>query len=85
MKKKEMLKLLDNASEMGSSKTWLLITWNKNGHITPVEINAAVIGAGETTRVISLCDITERKKTEETLRKVSKSIVNCMRVLTKLS
>ena len=42
---------------------------DKNGHTTPIEINAAVIRAGETTRVISLCrDISERKKVEETLK-----------------
>ena len=39
-----------------------------NGQVTPVEINAAVIGAGEATRIVSLCrDITERKKIEDAL------------------
>jgi PAS domain S-box-containing protein len=42
---------------------------DKNGHITPVEINAAVVGGGGTARIISLCrDITERKNMEKQLQ-----------------
>jgi diguanylate cyclase (GGDEF)-like protein/PAS domain S-box-containing protein len=33
-----------------------------NGRITPIEVNATVVGSGESLRIISLCrDITERK------------------------
>jgi PAS domain S-box-containing protein len=40
-----------------------------DGRITPIEINATVQGDGKSQRIITLCrDITERKKTEETLR-----------------
>lgn len=43
---------------------------DRTGRITPIEINATVIGSGELLRIISLCrDITERKKVEEELRK----------------
>jgi PAS domain S-box-containing protein len=40
-----------------------------SSHITPIEINATVVGCGETLRIISLCrDITERKRAEADLR-----------------
>jgi diguanylate cyclase (GGDEF)-like protein/PAS domain S-box-containing protein len=36
---------------------------DSNGRITPVEVNATVVGSGESLRIISLCrDITERKE-----------------------
>ncbi len=40
------------------------------GRITPVEINATVLGMGESKQIVALCrDITERKHTEAELRK----------------
>jgi len=42
---------------------------NKDGKITPIEINATVIETQEGRRILSLCrDITERKSMEEALR-----------------
>ena len=42
---------------------------NKNGQITPVEINATVVRKGETVSILTLCrDITERRRAEEALR-----------------
>ncbi len=39
------------------------------GHITPVEINATVVGCGDDARILSVCrDITERKRMEQQLR-----------------
>ncbi|MEI6512555.1 MAG: PAS domain S-box protein [bacterium] len=39
-----------------------------DGQITPIEINATVVGAGADLRIISLCrDITERKQAEKAL------------------
>jgi PAS domain S-box-containing protein len=41
---------------------------DRDGGITPVEINAAVVGTGNTTRILSLCrDISERKRAEQVL------------------
>ena len=38
-------------------------------HVTPIEINAKIIGAGDSIRILSLCrDITERKQAEGALR-----------------
>jgi PAS domain S-box-containing protein len=42
---------------------------NRSGQITPIEINATVLGSGDSARILSLCrDITERKRAEELLR-----------------
>jgi PAS domain S-box-containing protein len=41
---------------------------NRQGQITPIEINATVVGRGENMRILSLCrDITERKRAEAAL------------------
>ena len=42
---------------------------NRKQQITPIEINATVVGKGEGTKILSLCrDITERRHAEEALR-----------------
>jgi len=42
---------------------------NRSGQIIPIEINATVLGSGDSARIVSLCrDITERRKAEEALR-----------------
>jgi len=42
---------------------------DRNGQITPIEINATVIGSGNSLHIISLCrDISERKKAGEALQ-----------------
>jgi diguanylate cyclase (GGDEF)-like protein/PAS domain S-box-containing protein len=42
---------------------------NRNGQITPIEINASVIGSGDSAKIFALChDITERKQAEEKIR-----------------
>jgi PAS domain S-box-containing protein len=42
-----------------------------NGRITPVEVNAAIVEANESIRIVSLCrDITERKVAEEAQAKL---------------
>ena len=41
---------------------------DKNGRITPIEVNAATVGTGETIHIVSLCrDITERRQAEAKL------------------
>jgi PAS domain S-box-containing protein len=43
---------------------------DRDGHVTPIEINATVIKTGETVRILSLCrDISERKQTQEVLER----------------
>jgi len=40
-----------------------------NGRTTPIEVNAAIVGAGAAMRIVSLCrDITDRKQAEDALR-----------------
>ncbi len=42
---------------------------NRRGEITPIEVNATLIGSGDSLRILSLCrDITERKRANESLR-----------------
>jgi len=42
---------------------------NRSEQITPIEINATVVGSGESVRILALCrDITERKRAEDALR-----------------
>jgi PAS domain S-box-containing protein len=44
-----------------------------SGQVTPVEINATVLGHGASLQILSLCrDITERKRAEEALRESEK-------------
>ena len=46
-----------------------------NGRVTPVEINATVIGSGESLRIISLCrDISERVEIEKSLRDMAATL-----------
>jgi len=43
---------------------------DRNGRTTPIEINATVIGEGDSVQILSLCrNITERKQAEDALRK----------------
>jgi PAS domain S-box-containing protein len=43
---------------------------DKRGNITPIEINATVVGIGGVPQILSLCrNITERRQAEEALRK----------------
>jgi diguanylate cyclase (GGDEF)-like protein/PAS domain S-box-containing protein len=45
---------------------------DRNDRITPVEINAKVIGHGDSIQIISLCrDITERKQAEDQVRQLA--------------
>lgn len=45
---------------------------DRNGRTTPIEINATVIGEGDSVQIISLCrDITERKQAEEQVRQLA--------------
>ncbi len=53
----------------GFIKNLLIDYVDKNGKITPVEINAAVVHAGQMIQIISLCrDRTEYKEAEDALR-----------------
>ncbi len=48
---------------------------NRKGQITPVEINATVVGKGDSARILSLCrDITVRKQAETALRENEKKL-----------
>jgi PAS domain S-box-containing protein len=39
---------------------------NRQGEITPIEVNATVIGSGEAVRILALCrDITERRRLQQ--------------------
>lgn len=43
---------------------------DKSGKTTPIEVNATVVGEGDSRRILSLCrDITERVKAQEELRR----------------
>jgi PAS domain S-box-containing protein/putative nucleotidyltransferase with HDIG domain len=48
---------------------------NQIGQITPIEINASVIGSGDSAKIFSLCrNITERKQMEEALKNINKQL-----------
>jgi len=50
---------------VGSIRDLVIDYVDSNGRITPVEINATVVGAGDSQRIISLCrDFTNRKQAE---------------------
>jgi diguanylate cyclase (GGDEF)-like protein/PAS domain S-box-containing protein len=45
---------------------------DRQGRITPIEINAKVVGHGDSVQIISLCrDITERKQAEDQVRQLA--------------
>jgi diguanylate cyclase (GGDEF)-like protein/PAS domain S-box-containing protein len=55
--------------EQGYVKNLEIDYVNRIGQITPIEINASVIGSGDSAKIFSLCrDITERKQAEKALR-----------------
>lgn len=59
--------------EQGYVRNLVVDYVNQMGHTTPVEINATVLGSGDSARIISLCrDITEHRKLEEQLRHAQK-------------
>jgi diguanylate cyclase (GGDEF)-like protein/PAS domain S-box-containing protein len=46
---------------------------NRSGQITPIELNATVMGSGDSARILSLCrDITDRRRTEQKLKESEK-------------
>ncbi len=46
-----------------------------SGRFTPIEVNAAIIGEGESARIVSLCrDITERKQMETAVQAKNKEL-----------
>ena len=56
--------------KVGFVKNFVTDYVDGNGRITPIEVNAAIIGTGESMRIVSLCrDITERKQAAEELRR----------------
>ncbi len=56
----------------GYIKNLLIDYTDVNERITPIEINATVVGSGPSLRIISLCrDITERKQLEDQVRKMA--------------
>ena len=47
---------------------------NRSGQITSIELNATVLGSGDSARILSLCrDITDRKRAGEALRRSEKN------------
>ena len=50
---------------------------NRSGQITPIELNATVLGSGYSARILSLCrDITDRRRTEQKLKESEKKYRN---------
>ncbi|MDO9230103.1 MAG: PAS domain S-box protein, partial [Syntrophales bacterium] len=48
---------------------------NRSEQITPIEINATLVGSGDSVRILSLCrDISERKRAEEKLKDTLESL-----------
>ncbi len=55
--------------ESGALRDFRVDYIDEKGGITPVEVNAAIVGEGEALKIISLCrDVTVRKQAEETLQ-----------------
>ena len=55
-------------AERGFIRNFEIDYVNQQGQITPIEINATVVGNGDGARILSLCrDITERRRAEEAL------------------
>jgi diguanylate cyclase (GGDEF)-like protein/PAS domain S-box-containing protein len=55
--------------EQGYVKNLEIDYVNRIGQITPIEINASVIGSGNSAKIFSLCrDVTKRKQDEKALR-----------------
>jgi PAS domain S-box-containing protein len=55
--------------KVGFVRNFVIDYVDGKGRLTPVEVNAAIIGTGASMRIVSLCrDVTERKKAEELLR-----------------
>jgi PAS domain S-box-containing protein len=53
----------------GFVRNFLIDYVDGNGRITPVEVNAAIVGEGAAMRIVSLCrDITDRKQADDALR-----------------
>ena len=64
---------IKKSMERGYTRNLEIDYVNRTGEITPVEINATVVGSGDAVKIISLCrDVTERKKAEEVLRESEK-------------
>ncbi len=56
---------------------------DRNGQTTAIEVNATVVGSGDSARLLSLCrDITERKRAEEELRQRSRQLAQLASELT---
>jgi two-component system, cell cycle sensor histidine kinase and response regulator CckA len=54
---------------------------DRNNRVTPVEINAKVIGDGNSIRIISLCrDVTERKRAEQHLQASEARLLEAQRL-----
>jgi PAS domain S-box-containing protein len=53
----------------GFIRNFVIDYFGGNGRVTPIEVNATVVGNGDSSRIIALCrDITLRKQAEDALR-----------------
>lgn len=65
-------KALIQCARDGFIKNLMIDYVSGSGRITPIEINATVIGEGDSVRIISLCrDNTERKQAEDQVRQLA--------------
>lgn len=65
-------KALTQCGRDGFIKNLMIDYVGRNGRTTPIEINATVIGEGDSVRIISLCrDNTERKQAEDQVRQLA--------------
>jgi|GEM_PF-2547728 len=60
---------VEKCSQQGFIRNLEIDYIDKQGHITPIEIQASIVKAGSTIQILSLCrDITERKRAEKALQ-----------------
>lgn len=68
---------VQKCAELGWVRNLEIDYINRHGEITPIEVNATVIGSGDAAQILALCrDITERKKAEENINMLAMAVKN---------